>query len=199
MSADQNKALTAEITAKELNEAITRLKANKSPGSDGFTAEWYKVFRKELMPILLTTCNWVLKKAMTPPTCKEAIISLIPKEGKNRMECGSYRPISILNVDYRIYTSIMAKRLEKFLPTLIHNDQTGFIHMRQTHDNIKRTLHIMDHIQQHEVKSMILSLDAEKAFDSVSWQYLYKVLNKSGFNVSAINIKAIYDSPTARL
>lgn len=200
LTEDQNKALNAKITAKELNEAITRLKANKSPGSDGFTTEWYKAFRKELMPILLATCNWALEKAVTPPTWKEAIISLIPKEGKDRTECGSYRPISILNVDYRIYTSVMARRMEEFLPTLIHNDQTGFIHMRQTHDNIKRTLHIMDHIRQHKVKAMILSLDAEKAFDSVSWQYLYKVLNKFGFNELAINaIKAIYDNPTAKL
>ncbi len=199
MSEDQNKALTTEITIKELNEAITRLKANKSPEGDGFTTKWYKAFRKELMPILLT-CNWVLKKAETLPTWKEAIISLILKEGKDKTECGSYRPISILNVDYCIYISVMARRMEKFLPNLIHNDQTGFIHMRQTHDNIKPTLHIMDHIRQHKEKDMILRLDAKKAFDSVSWQYLYKVLNKFGFNESAINnIKAIYDNPTARL
>ncbi len=178
LTEDQNKALNAEINILELNEAITRLKANKLLGRDGFTTEWYKAFREELMPILLTTCNWALKKGLTPPTWKEAIVSLIPKEGKERTKCGSYRPISILNVDYRIYTSIMARRMEKFLPNLIHNDQTGFIHMCQTHDNIKRTLRITDHIRQHKVKAMILSLDAEKAFDSVSWQYLYKVLLK---------------------
>lgn len=111
-------------------EAITRLKVNKSPGSDGFTAEGCKAFRRELMPVLLTTCNWALKKALTPPTWKEAIIFLIQKEGKDRTECGSHRPISILNVDYRIHTSIMARRMEKFHPNQIHYDQTGFIHMR---------------------------------------------------------------------
>lgn len=93
---DQNKDRSAEITEKELNEAIKRLKANKSPGSDGFTTEWYKAFRTELVPILLTTC-WVLKKAEIPPTWKEAIISLIPKD---KTECGSYRPISTLITVY---------------------------------------------------------------------------------------------------
>lgn len=99
----QNEALNAEITIKELNDAITGLKVSKSPGSDGFTSEWYKAFRKKLMPMLQAACNWALKEAETPLTWKEAIISLRPKEGKDKTECGSYRPVSILNVDYRIY------------------------------------------------------------------------------------------------
>lgn len=200
MTEDQNKALALDITELELTQAINRLKPNKSPGSDGFTSEWYKAFKKELIPLLLNTYKWALKRAEIPPSWKEAIVSLIPKEGKDKVECGSYRPISILNVDYRLYTSIMARRMEEFLPHLIHNDQTGFIHKRQTQDNIRRTLHIMDYIQQHKERAMILSLDAEKAFDSVSWQYLYKVLVKFSFSESITStIKALYDYPTARI
>lgn len=200
LTEEQNQFLVSEITESELMQTINRLKTNKSLGSDGYPAEWYKAFKKELLPMLLTTYNWALKKAETPPTWREAIVSLLPKEGKDRTECGSYRPISILNVDYRIYASIMAKRMEELLPNLIHNNQTGFIHKRQTQDNIRRTLHIMEYIQQHKEKTMILSLDAEKAFDSISWQYLYKVLSKFGFSEILINsIKALYRHPTARL
>lgn len=159
--------MIADITEGELEAAISRLKVGKSPGSDGCTAEWYKEFKKELLLVLLPTLNWALKKAQTPHSWKEAIFLAIPKEGKDKMECGSFRPISVLNVYYKLFTSIMAKRLEEFFPKLIHNDQTGFIRQRQTQDNIRKTLHMMDYIQKNKIKAMVISVDAEKAFDSV--------------------------------
>ena len=116
------------------------------------------------------------------------------------MECGSFRPISVLNVDYRLFTSIMAKRLKEFLLKLIHNDQTGFIQHQQTQDNIRRTLHIMDHIQKNQIEAIVISVDAEKAFDSVSWDFLYRVLHRFGLHDTIIKtIQALYDNPTARI
>lgn len=83
---EQNKTLIAEITAYEVKGAITKLKSNKSPGPDGFTGEWYRAFQKELIAILVRTFNWVLKNAITPPSWKDAVISIIPKEGKDKIE-----------------------------------------------------------------------------------------------------------------
>lgn len=128
------------------------------------------------------------------------IISVIPKDRKDKTECGNYRPISVLNVDYKLFTSILSKRIENILPELVHLDQTGFIRQRPTQDSVRRTLHIIRHITQHNIESAILSLDAEKAFDSVKWSFLYKVLAKFGFHRSIIDtFRTLYERPSARI
>lgn len=196
----QNKDIMAEITAEELNKAISRLKANKAPGSDGYPSEWYKLFKPQIIPMLLNCLNHTLRTGEAPQSWREAVISIIPKEGKDKKECSSYRPISVLNVDYKLFASILSKRLESIVPELMDLDQTGFVLNRQTQDNLRRTLQVMSHITSENISAMLISLDAEKAFDSVGWEYLYRVLARFGFKEDFIKcIKALYSSPAARI
>lgn len=197
---NQNTEITSPITPEELKEAIGKLKTSKSPGSDGFPSEWYKKFNIVLSPVLLTTLNWIHKNNCTPPSWKEAIITVLPKEKKDKELCESYRPISILNIDYKIYTSILTRRLQKIIPDLIDEDQTGFVSGRQTQDNIRRTLLIINKINKHKLPTALFSLDAMKAFDLVSWKFLYLTLERFGFEEKSIKcIEAIYKDPTARI
>uniref|UniRef100_A0AAQ5YGG3 Reverse transcriptase domain-containing protein n=1 Tax=Amphiprion ocellaris TaxID=80972 RepID=A0AAQ5YGG3_AMPOC len=196
----QNEILTKPITIKEVNVAISKLKLGKSPGSDGYTGEWYKCLKSSLSTLLVRTFNWVLRTGETPPSWHEAVISVIPKENKDKQECGNYRPISVLNVDYKLFTSILARRLENILPDIINLDQTGFIQQRQTMDNIRRTLHIVDHATREKNCALIVGLDAEKAFDSVRWLFLYKLMDKFAFHSAFIKvIQSLYSKPTARI
>lgn len=200
VSEEQNRFLLAEITLEELKVAVTRLKTGKSPGANGYNAEWYKTMFDQLAPSLLKAFNWVVQKREILPSWREAIISVISKEGKDKSECGNYRPISVLNVDYKLFTSILARRLENILPDLINLDQTGFICKRQASDNIRRTLHVLRHVSNHKVEAALVSLDAEKAFDSVRWNFLYKVLTKFRFHNNFTEIiKTLYDKPCARI
>lgn len=83
---------------------------------------------------------------------------------------------------------------------LIDEDQTGFIKERQTQDNIRRSLHVIENIQSKRESAALVSIDAEKAFDSVRWVFLYNVLKKIGFNEESVNcIKSLYQEPKARI
>lgn len=145
-----------------------------------------------MIPLLNNAFNWVLKEGDIPNSWSEAHISVIPKEGKDKMECSNFRPVSVLNQDYRLFTTILARRLETILPDIIHQDQTGFIKQRQTQDNIRRTLHVMQNIIEKRIEAIILGLDAEKAFDSVRWDFLYMVLERFGFHATFVQYNTIF-------
>uniref|UniRef100_A0A669DS28 Reverse transcriptase domain-containing protein n=1 Tax=Oreochromis niloticus TaxID=8128 RepID=A0A669DS28_ORENI len=100
----------------------------------------------------------------------------------------------------KLFASILSKRLESIFPELIDLDQTGFVSNRQTQDNLRRTLQVMNHITSENISAMLISLDAQKAFDSVGWEYLFRVLARFGFKDGFIKcIKVLYYSPTARI
>lgn len=125
---------------------------------------------------------------------------MIHKVGKERTECSSYRPISVLNINYKLFTSIIAKRLENIIPDLADTDQTGFVKNSQTHDNMRRALYLVPNMSNNKSKALAISLDAEKAFDSVRWEFLYLVLQRFGFNEEVIRcFKSIYHLPTAQV
>ncbi len=116
------KELGVPITEQEVQEAITSMQSGKSPVPDGFTVEFYKAVAPLLVPILVKLYN----DSCLPPTLSEAFISLLLKKDKDPTTCSSYRPISLLNADFKILAKVLCFHLERVLPTLIVHDQTGF-------------------------------------------------------------------------
>ena len=113
------------------------------------------------------------------------------------VDCASYRPISLLNNDVKILAKVLARRLEDVLPSVISPDQTGFIKNRQSFFNICRLFNIL-YSPSESVPECIISMDAEKAFDRVEWDYLFTVLEKFGFGPVFISwIRLLYSAPSA--
>lgn len=173
VSENENENLTRPITEEVVSSTIQKQKNGKCPGSDGYTNEFYKEFKTELVPILCRAINWALENKIYAPTWNTSIITVIPKEGKDPEDCASYRPISLLNGDQKILTSIIANRLALIIPSIINNDQTGFVPNRLLSDNIRRTFNIIEHATKQQYQTLLLTLDAEKAFDRVAWQFIF--------------------------
>lgn len=153
-----------------------------------------------LSPYLIQIFNTVSASASFPPEMLETLIVTLPKPGKEPNSPSNFRPISLLNIDLILYAKLIASHLVNILPTLIHPDQTGFTKNRQTSDTTRRLVNIIHMAEVQQRPSLLLTLDAEKAFDRIHWQYLPKVLESFGFNNNIISaIMALYSKPSARV
>lgn len=107
----QQENLNAPITLEELHNTISHLLTAKSPDSDGYTSEFFKLLKEDLTEPLLETYNAMWNCTPYFPTGKEAYIKLLPKKDKDPLEPVSYRPISLMNVAAKILSKIIANRL----------------------------------------------------------------------------------------
>jgi hypothetical protein len=116
-----------EITFVELAQALKELKNGKTPGTDGFPPDYYKLFWKDLGILVFESIEHALAKGEMSIDQKRGVINLIPKKDKDVRMLKNWRPISLLNTDYKILTKTMATRLKKVLPTVIHPDQVAYL------------------------------------------------------------------------
>lgn len=181
------------ITSQEVADAINHLKCNKSPGSDGITAEFYKHFSDPLTPFLFEVYKESLTNMSLPPSMTQGVISLIPKPHKDMLQIDNWRPISLLNNDYKILASLLAVRFKKVLNKIIDENQSGFMKNRCISNNIRLILDLIDYSELTSDKSFILFLDFFKAFDTVEHPFLFYCPEKLGFGGYMCNaIKTLY-------
>ncbi|CAM2103349.1 unnamed protein product [Caretta caretta] len=162
---DQDR-LELPLTLAEFSEALRRMPTNKSPGMDGLTVEFYRVFWDVLGPDLVTVWTETLQSGVLPLLCRRAVLALLPKKGDLR-NLRNWHPVLLLSTDYKIVVKAISLRLGSVLADVIHPDQTYTVPDRSIFDNLFLVRDLLELGRRDGLSFALLSLDQEKAFNRV--------------------------------
>ena len=188
LNENEKLALDNEISEEEFRKQVFNSASNKSPGPDGFTNEFYKAFWFKIKILLLNLVNHFFKEKSISQNHLMGIITCIPKGDKLRNNLKNWRPITLLNSIYKFYSGIWANRIKKHLPKLIGKNQTGFVQNRFIGENTRLTLDILNESKFENSSGLLILVDFEKAFDSISWEFITKILQLFNFSEKTIQV-----------
>ena len=175
------------LTERECLEALKDMGTEKTPGTDGLPAEFFKVFWKDISAILIRALNYAYETGQLSVTQRKGIIKLIPKKDAEPFFIKNWRPLTHLNCDYKIAAKSIANRLKPSLPNLINNDQTGFIKGRFIgFINIRLIDSVICYAKEKNIPGLLLFLDFEKAFDTIECSFIRKTFQYFGFGSSIL-------------
>ena len=183
---DERVSLEKDISLEDLKYIVFKSKNNKSPGPDGYSNEFYKTFWDQIKILLLKLMNYYRKNGFLNKSQLSGVITCIPKGGKLRNDLKNWRPITLLNSIYKFYSGILAERIKILLPKIIHQDQKGFINGRFIGENTRLIYDIINECEIQNLDGLIILIDFEKAFDSISWDFILKSLEKFNFGETTI-------------
>ena len=160
------------ITSEELTNHLKKTKNNVSPGSSGFTNEFFKFFWKDLKIFVTKAINNGFENGMLSITQRLGIITLIPKGDKNKAYLKNWRPLTLLNSLYKLISGCIADRIKPHLDTIVHGDQKGFVSGRYIGEAIRSTYDIIQWAISNKKPGILLLIDFEKAYDSLSFSFM---------------------------
>ena len=176
LTQEQASQIEGDISVTECFNVLKEMKNNKSPGSDGFSKEFYMHFWEELKFIMVRSFKQSFNEGVLSDSQKLGVITCLPKPGKEREYIKNWRPVTLLNVDYKIISGVIANRIKIFLDSLISESQKGFIKGRQIGECTRLISDVIYHLKKHNKAGILLLIDFTKAFDSLEWSFLDKTL-----------------------
>lgn len=181
LNREESEELEGMLTLKEASRTLRNMKNNKSPGTSGLSIDFYKTFWKQIGTFVVRAINFGFLHGELSITQQQGLIVCIPKENKCRKTLKNWRPITLLNTVYKIASGSIANRIKRVLNKLISTDQTGFIEGRFIGENTRLMYDILQITEERNIPGLLLLIDFEKAFDSLSWSFINKVLKLFNF------------------
>ncbi|EOX96782.1 Uncharacterized protein TCM_005953 [Theobroma cacao] len=182
ISITDNEFLCAAPSLKEINEVVFNIDKDSVVGPDGFSSLFYQhcwdIIKQDLLEAVLDFFNG----APMPQGVTSTTLVLLPKK-PNSCQWSDFRPISLCTVLNKIVTKMLANRLSKILPSIISENQSGFVNGRLISDNILLAQELIGKLDaKARGGNVVLKLDMAKAYDRLNWDFLYLMMKQFGFN-----------------
>ena len=198
LSNTERDSIEGQINYQEAAESLKNMKNNKSSGNSGFTTEFYKFFFVDIGHFLVRAINFGFESNILSVTQRQGVITCLPKEGKNLQQLNNWRPISLLNVSYKIASTCISNRIKKYLQNLIHEYQSGFQSNKFIGSNLNLLFNILSYTDYENIPGMLVLVDFYKAFDSIDWDFIEQVLDFLNFGVDMKHwVKIFYTDITS--
>lgn len=180
--------LNKPVTDADIQEVFFAMPKNKSPGPDGYPAEFFTGNWKAVGRDVMDAVQEFFSSGCLLQQWNTTILSLIPKK-TNANRISDFRPISCCNTVYKVISKLLADRLKLILPSVISNAQSAFIPGRLLLENVLMATELVQGYNWKSIsKRSMLKVDLKKAFDSVNWDFLVLILQTLGFPPSFVNL-----------
>ncbi len=186
LTPEQASSCDGLLSVPECHSALLGMARRKAPGSDGLPMVFYVTFWEVLGEDLVCVLNSCYRVGQLSLSQRSGVISLSFKKG-DRLDIRNLRPISLLNVDYKLASRVIAGRLLKVIHLVVDKDQTCGVPGRFIGENVAFLRDVVDYATLSNVPVAVLSLDQEKAFDHVEWSFMRQTLHSMGFGDSFIH------------
>ena len=205
--------MNQRVTEAQMEEALHLSKNGSATGMDGCPYELWKALKSrhvrtagegkasfDIIKVMTLVLRDIQQKGVDGDT-QFALGWMCPiYKKKDKTEISNYRPITLLNTDYKLLTKILALQLRDHIKSLIHTDQAGFIPKRSIFHHIRLANTIIDFAEVTEVDGAIVALDQEKAYDKVRHDYLWDTLNAFNLPETFVNtVRSLYQNATTQV
>jgi hypothetical protein len=179
-SQGENEILEARFSVEEIKKAVFESYADGAPDPDGIPFMFYQNFWEVIKVDILEMFDDLYKGELDLYRLNFALITVIPKEKDARI-MNKFRPISLLNCSYKIFTKVLTNRIGGVVDRLIESNQAAFTKGRFILESVVITHEVLHSVYHAKQRGFVLKLDYEKAYDKVNWFFLLDILEKRGF------------------
>ena len=181
LNQEQKMSMEGLITEQEILNYLKQLRNNKSPGSSGFTGEFYKFFWSNFKNRLVKSINFSFEAGSLPKSQKIGVLTLIPKGKKEKVYLKNWRPLTMLCTYYKIVSGCITERMKPNLDIIISDNQKAYLPNRYIGEITRTTYDLFQVAKKDNIPGILLLIDFEKCFDSVSHRYIQKCLDFFNF------------------